>query len=248
MRQPPVVPGPPSSAISLRTTGALLVAGGGLAVIGNLLHPRFRGADVDVYRHIATSSRFTVADVVILAALLLVTLGFYGLVDSIDDRGVAGRLATLATVTGGTIALAQTAVELFALRQQARIFADAGPSDQVGAFWSAVSLDKLNSALFALWVVLLLGLAAFALAYAGLISRRQPRAVALLGLVGAAGCIGIGMYDLLASDQSNVDVPFVIASLLVTGWILVTGCALSLQSPRTTQPTHLGAGVEASHV
>ncbi len=217
-----------SPPIRLQSTGFLLMAGGAFAVIGNLLHPRFRGEDVDVYSRIASSTRFEVADVIILVSLLLVALGFVGLADEAGQRW-QGQLGRLATVVGATVALTQMAVELFGLRQQARTFAHAAQGDQVGAFWSTVSVDKLNSALFALWVMVLLGFAPIALAYSAFSARTVSRSLGLVGMAGGACCVCIGMFDLLTSDQSSADVPFVVGSLLVTGWILVSGFTRSLQ-------------------
>ena len=217
-----VRPAMPSRAI----TGLILIAAGVLALAGNLLHPRFGGNDVEVYRHLANSTRLVFADALLLPALVLLTIGLVGLAEMLQAASPLAEIGRLLALVGGTIALSQTAVEMYGMRQQARVFAGASPSDQVGAFWSTSSLDRLSSALLATWIVLLLGVTPALLAWVALAARRTPRWLGLLGCAAGAICAGVGVFDLFRGDHSAADIPFLAGSLLLTAWVVGSGWAV----------------------
>ena len=215
----------PSGVPTGRVVGVLLLCAGTLALAGNLLHPRYSGADVAIYRQIAGSSMFVVADLLLLPALVLGTIGLAGLARR--GSGSFGDVARVTAIVGGALAIAQTGVELQALRQQARTFAAAASLDRVGAFWSTNSLDRLNGALTASWIVLLLGVTPLLLALIQLTARTAPGGVALVGGAGGVICAGVGVINLLSQDQGHADVTFLVGSLLTTTWILTTGYLLA---------------------
>lgn len=212
------------TATPARATGVLLVAAGVFALAGNLLHPRYSGSDVDIYRHIAGSTSYAVADVLLLPAFVLLTLGLAALARR--DAGPLADAARVITVIGGSIAVAQTIVELQALRQQSKIFVSAPATDRVGAFWSTNSLDRLNGALSGSWVILLLGVAPVLLAARQLTTNTARREVAALGLAGGLTCTVVGVIDVLSQDQGRANVAFLVGSLLLTGWVLATGATM----------------------
>jgi hypothetical protein len=199
-----------------------------LALIGNLLHPRYDGEDIDIYRSIASSDRFRVADFVLLAALLLIVAGLTTFARSLHASGDAllseyGRLATLA---GGTIAIAQFGVETYGLKQQATVFAGAGDADLLGAFWATNGVDRLNTALFNTWTIVLLGLAPLLLGIAVLRIRRFPKWFGVLGAIGGTMCLVVGCMNLAREDQTSMQTPFLIGSLLVTAWLFCAGASM----------------------
>lgn len=208
-----------------RSTGPLLIAAGVLALVGNLLHPRYDGQGVDVYPQIADSSSYVAADLLLLAAFLVLTAGLTGLVHRLREAATLARLGYLAVVVGGTIAVAQDGVELFAFRNQAHDFAVTtfGSSDFSGSFWSTNALDGLNGALFATWTVVLLGLAPILISLTLLATRAYPSWLAVLGIVGGALCLGVGVFNLLHEHQGASQTPFLIGSLLVTVWVVAGG-------------------------
>lgn len=214
--------------LSARGVGALLVGAGVLALAGNLVHPRYSGADVVIYGRIAHSALFVAADLVLLPALLLLTIGLVGLARR--TPGTAGAVARVCAIVGGGIALTQTGIELQAVRQQARILAAAPSGDRPGAFWSTNALDRLNGALTASWIVLLLGVAPLIVALIQLTAKSAPRAIAIVGCVGAAACMCVGVIDLLSQDQGRADVAFLVGSLLLTAWVIATGYVMARTS------------------
>lgn len=210
-------------------------AGGILALIGNLLAPRYNGPDFENYRRMATSDRQTVAISLLLVALLLITAGLAAVAQSLRGPNMSGPLESgrLAVLVGGTIAAAQFGVELYAYRQQARAFAGAPDGNVVPAFWATNSIDHLNAALFDVWTVVLLGVAPVLLGLAMRGAQRYPSYVGLLGLVGGAVCLVVGFINLLKEDQSSTQWPFLAGSLIVTVWVLAAAYHLW---PRQERP------------
>jgi hypothetical protein len=220
--------------MTARATGLLGLVAGVVALVGNLLAPRFSGDDVDIYRELADSDRYTVAFVVVLVAVLLVTAAFVGIA-----RSGAGELryyGRLAAVVGGSVALMQVALALFAFRQQAMAFADAPDgTQQVAAFWATNAVDHVNAALFSAWTIALLGLAPLLIGLAQLRDRTLTAPATGLGIVGGVLCVVVGVGELLTDDPSSWDVAFLVGSLLVTLWLFVTSAVL-LRSAEVTTP------------
>ena len=85
--------------------GVLLTTGAILALTANLLRPRYNGEDVDTYHQIAGSSTYLVSTIVLVAALLLATLGLVGLADHIGPGHPLTHAGRLTALIGGTIAV-----------------------------------------------------------------------------------------------------------------------------------------------
>jgi hypothetical protein len=222
-----------------RGTAVIGLTAGVVALVGNLLAPRFDGEDVDVYRELADSTRSQVSNVIVLAAVILATAAFVGF----TRVGYGGRHAELryfgrlAATAGGTIAALETGIALFAYRQQAIAFAGADDRNVVSAFWATNAIDHLTGALFAVWTLLLLGLAPLLIAAEQLRERSVSPVVAGLGLVGGLGCAVVGVCLLLTDTPSDLDVPFLVTSLVVTAWIFATSLALWRTPDVATLPT-----------
>jgi hypothetical protein len=223
---------------SSRTVALLAIGGGVVALVGNVLAPRFNGDNSTVYRDIASSSRFTITGVIILVAILLVTAAFAGLsrIWATDGNVELAGYARLAVVIGGAIALLQIGVELYGYRYQARAFSDFATSSAqspiktqnlISAFWATDAFDHLSSALMAVWTLILLGLAPVLLGAAQLRTRAIGARLGLVAVVGGLVCAVVGVASLLHEDQSTFDVPFLIGSLLVTAWLIATGVLLA---------------------
>jgi hypothetical protein len=213
-----------------RPAGSLFaVAGGVVALVGNLLAPRFDQSDnVDVYRAVAASDRLAPAGLVLILAFLLTTIGILAIASSL--RGGRGNdaawLGGAAVAAGGAVALAQNSLELFGFRQMARVFAGAEGQNQQGAFWATSALDKANSSLFSTWTLLLLGLAPLLISVAMLQTRSFPSWLAGVGIVGGLICAFVAVANLLREDQAALNLVFLVGSLLVTAWLIAAGLLL----------------------
>ncbi len=229
--------------VFLRFGAGAAVAGAVLGLVGNVLHPRYGDlSDVELYRRIATNNAWVPADLLILAALVLSVAGIVAVARSLRGGGANESLADwarLGAVAGGAIAIAQTGVDAFALRQAARAFAGAADPDVVGAFWATNAIDKLSTALFATWTLVLLGIVPLLLAVAAVRTRRYPWAVSGMAGVGGLGCAVVAVVNLVRVDQSATEIPFLVASVLVTAWLLLSGLLLweGTGEERAGQPT-----------
>lgn len=202
--------------------GAVAVAGGVLALVGNLLHPRYNGENVDIYPRIAASDRYIAADFVLLVALVLLVIAVVSIARRVGSNPLAdcGRLLA---VVGGTIAIAQIGIETFALRHQAEIFAGAPPDDRVGSFWAANTIDHINTGLFNTWTAVFLGLTPILIGVAALRARHFARWINVAAVLGGLLCFLVGSVNLGLDDQNKLNIPFLIGSLLVTLWVLAAG-------------------------
>jgi len=218
----------------LRAGGAAGVVGGVLGIVGNLLHPRYSHLDdVDIYRRTAASERFRIADLLILVALLLVIAGFVAVARGLS-RGRGATLARMggdAALVGGAIAIASIALDMYGLKQAAETFAKAAPADRVGAFWATNAVDRINTGALGAWTIVFLGVAPLLIGGAALAARQRPVWVSLSGAVGGALCVVVGFINLSRQDQSSTEIPFLVGSLLVTGWIIAAGIGLWRVAP-----------------
>ena len=208
----------------------LAVVGGVLALVGNVLHPRFdQSQSVDVYRAVAKSGSLIPADLLILVAALLITAGGVAIGSSMfgGNGHDAARLGTAAIAVGGSIAVLEIGLETYAFRQLAKTFVSADDTNRPGAFWATSAIDHVNSAMFSTWTILFVGLGPLLIGVAMLQSRAFPSWLAGLGVVGGLGCLVIGCLNLVREDQTALNIPFLVASLLVTAWVIAAGVWLA---------------------
>ena len=211
-----------------RTVAGLAIAGGVVALAGNLLAPRYSGNSVDNYRELADSTRYAVSGFIILAATILVTAALVGFTRTWRGTPHAelAYYGQLAAVIGGTIAMAQAGLGVYAYRQAAMDFAGSDDRNIVSAFWATNALDKLNGAMFATWTIVLLGIAPLIIGLAQLRSRVVATWLAMTAMAGGLICAVVGVGALMDSSQSDFDVPFLIGSLMVTVWVIGTGVVM----------------------
>jgi hypothetical protein len=210
-----------------RSTGSALAIGGAVvALVGNLMAPRFEQDDnVEVYRAVAKNGLLAPSGLVLILAFLLTTAGILAIASTM--RGTAGHdaawLGRAAVAAGGVIALAQLGIETFGLRQMAKVFAGADGQNQQGAFWATSALDKVNGGLLSTWTLLFLGIGPILLGVAMLQSRAFAAWLAGVGILGGLCCAVVGVHNLISEDQTALDILFLVGSLLVTVWLLVAG-------------------------
>jgi Domain of unknown function (DUF4386) len=213
----------------LRVGGGAAVMGGILGVVGNLLHPRYRDiSDVDMYRRIAGSGRFQAADLLIFVALLMTVVGFVAVAQALSaERGQGlARLGGHAALVGGAIAIASISLDLYALKQSAEIFASAAANDRAGAFWATNAIDHINTGMFGAWTIVFLGAAPLLIGVAVVLSRQWATWLGIGGVAGGALCLAVGFINLSRGDQTATQIPFLVGSLLVTGFLIAAGIRL----------------------
>jgi uncharacterized protein DUF4386 len=223
----------------LRAGAFAAVAGAVLGAVGNVLHPRYGDIpDFRIYRKIADSGIWRTADLILVVAILLTAAGFVAIAHSVEGGGsdALARYGRLAAIVGGAVAVAELGIDTFALKVQAEVFAGAARQDVVGSFWATNAVDHLNTALFATWTIVYLGVAPLLLGVAIVRTRRYPTWIGGVGAVGGLTCVVVGFVNLMRTDQTATQVPFLVGSLLVTAWILVAGVLLA-RAPTHMRPT-----------
>jgi hypothetical protein len=209
--------------------GAAAALGGVLALIGNLAHPRWTDIeDVELYEKIADSGIWVADHLILVVALVLITLGGTALARSLEggEGHALARYGLVATVVGGAIFLADISLDAFAFRQAAENFAGAAQQDRVGAFWAANAIDHVSTAMFHMATVVSIGVSPLLLGMAAIRNGRYPAALAWTAVVGGAAGILTGMAGLGGAEGDDLMIPFLVASLLVTIWIIGAGTVL----------------------
>lgn len=213
----------------LRWGGLAAVVGGVLALVGNVLHPRWTDMDdVERYRELADSGIWKVDHLLLVVALLLTTAGTVAIARSLEGRDgdALAQYGRIATVVGGAISLAAIGLDAYAYRVAAENFVGAIPQDQVASFWAVNAIDHVSTALFNVFTLVLLGVAPLLIGLAAMRSRRYPAWVAWAATVGGAVCFVVGLWGLGTTDQDMLVIPFLVGSLLVTLFILAAGWML----------------------
>src|SRR5687767_13226891 len=128
-----------------RMGGMAAVIGGLLALVGNVLHPRFGDEpDTEVYAKIADSGIWKLDHLILIVGIVLVIAGTVAIARSLDDGSTSAlaRYGLLAAVLGGAVALVSISLDAFAYRAAAEAFVGATEVDRVGAFWAVNAIDK----------------------------------------------------------------------------------------------------------
>jgi len=210
----------------VRVSAVAAVVGAVLALVGNLVHPRGGDdPDFEIYQRFAHSSRLRVADLILIAALILLTAAVVGITRSLEGDAVEvfARGGALFGVVGGTIAIAQLGLESYAYRLQAQVFEGAARPDVRSAFWAANAVDHVNNGLFITWTLVFLGITPFLIGLGMARSERWPTWIGVLGGLGGAVCGVVAAILFVQTDAGSQDVAFLVGSLLVTLWFLCAG-------------------------
>lgn len=210
----------------LHVGAAAAMAGGAIGLVGNLLHPRLEGDDVDDVQAIADSSLWVVDHAALLVAALLVTVGTVAVAGSLDDgTRPSARLGVLAAYVGGAVAVANLGMETLTAKEVAVRYADAGP-DAEGALFAALAMRDLEAALFASWLIVLLGVAPLAVGLAMRNPTPYPSWLAWLGIAAGLVNIGIGFATLGGVGGNVLRIVLMLAALAGTVWLILSGWRL----------------------
>ena len=208
--------------------GALAaVVGGVLALVGNVLHPRYDPdlTDEEMLRKVADSGIWQVDHLMLVVGLILSILGVVTIARTMRG-GVADGLARhgrTAVYVGGSVALVSIGMDAFTTREVAERYVAAGPADQATWLNIALGVGDVGTAVFATWVAVLLGVSSVLLGLAAIQSGRYPAWTGWLAVLGGAGSFVVGMAMLGGADADDMTIPFLVTSLMVTAWIIGAG-------------------------
>jgi hypothetical protein len=131
------------------------------------------------------------------------------------------------------------AIDGFATKAMADIWASAPLTERATALRMALTVEDIQNALFYAWSALFIGLPFVLLGVSGLLAGGGfPRWLGVVAVIGGAGAVFTGVAGFL-----HVPVPgalFNVFAFLVTLWVLVAG-ALVLRAPARSSVTQLRA-------
>ena len=218
-----------SAAVALRRTqiklgGRSAIVGALLGVVVNLAHGDLPVDPEAALGRVAADASWGLLHLGIMASVLLIVFGLVGL-SQVAERPLAQALARLslaAALPAAGVMLAGIAVDGFATKTLADLWANAMGPDRAAAFQLAVAAETIQNALFHTWASLFIGLPFVLMGISGVLDGGGfPRWLGSIALIGGVGGLCTG-----ASGFLNVPVPgvlFNVSAFLVTLWVLFAG-------------------------
>ena len=217
----------------LRLSAASAVAGGLLGLMVNLAHGDLPADPEAALTRVAATATWGLLHLGIMATVVFLLVGLFGMIEIAQGptaRALA-RMSLVVAVPGAALMLAGTAIDGFATKSLADLWASAPVADKAAAFRVAVAVEEVQNALFHAWAALFIGLPFILLGLSELLDGGGfPRWLATIGLTGGTGAFCMGVAGFL-----HVPVPgplFNISALLVTLWVLGAGVVLWRTSVR----------------
>jgi hypothetical protein len=219
-----------SAAVGLRQTQIKLGAGSAivgalLAVVVNLAHGDLPADPEAALGLVAADGNWGLLHVGIMASVLLILSGLSGLTQ-IAERPLAqalARLSLIAALPAAAVMLAGIAVDGFATKTLADLWANAAAPDKAAAFQLAFAAETIQNALFHTWAALFLGLPFVLMGISGVLTGGGfPRWLGSIGLVGGAGALSTGICGFL-NVPVLPGVLFNVFAFIVTLWVLIAG-------------------------
>jgi hypothetical protein len=204
--------------------------GGGSAVLGALLgliaNPMHGDLPVDpeaALTRVARTASCGLLHLGIMASVELILDGLIGL--SAAAVGSASRAlsrVSLVVALPGAAVIVGIAIEGFATKAVADLWASAPPAERATACRMALAVEDIQNAVFRAWSALLIRLPFLLLGLSGVLAGGGfPRSLGLLAVIGGAGALLTGVTGFL-----HVPMPralFNVFAFLVTLWVLVAG-------------------------
>jgi hypothetical protein len=234
---------------SQRLSALLLVAGAGLGLVGNALHPHSADPDAAAaVRAIAQSGAWVGIHLAIIVAVLLVIGGLVGLAHLLAD-GPAGPLARLglaAALLGGAVVCVSTAIDGFGMQALARAWAGAPAAEAGTALRVAAAVQAATFGVWSVGMLVFFGAAFGCFGAAATASGRFPRGFGWTAVAGGAGAAAAALLQLAAGGAVQAaETLFLAASLLLTMWAFALGVLLWRASARPAAAPATAAGPAA---
>jgi hypothetical protein len=229
-------------AVQLRQTQVRLgsgsaIAGALLAVVVNLAHGDLPSDPEAALSRVASSATWNLLHLGIMASVLLILGGLAGLSQVADGplaRALA-RLALVAALPGAGVMLAGIAIDGFATKGLADLWASAGAADKAGAFRMALAVEAVQNALFHTWAAVFIGLPFLLMGLSGVATGGGfPRWLGVIAVIGGAGALAMGVAGFLHLPLPGL--LFNVFALVVTLWTLLAG-VLAWRAPARSAVT-----------
>lgn len=232
--------------------GAMLgIVGGLVSMAVAPLHPSESVSGPDFtpnhMHEMAESSIWVPAHLALALAALLTLFGLAAIADTItgSGQGWAGPAKLAAIATTG-LSLATLAIDGFAMKRIAQVFAQAHPEPGSGLYLAAQGFEYLQLSLFSMVVLTSFGVTQLLFGIAVVCGGPFPRwlgAVAILfGLLG----FGIGVVHLLDQLHSATITLFVVTWSVFTLWVVIMSVLVWRHTRRSDDPHAAGRPVGAA--
>lgn len=209
---------------TLKLGAASAVLGALLGLVVNLLHGDLPGDPEAALTRVATTAGWGLLHLGIMASAVLILGGLVGLSQVANgplSRALA-RLSVAVALPGAAVLLVGIAIDGFATKALADLWAAAPAAERATAFRLALAVDQIQTALFHTWAALFIGLPFLLLGVSGLVTGGGfPRWLGTVALIGGTGAAFMGVAGFL-----HVPVPgvlFNVFAFLVTLWTLGAG-------------------------
>ena len=210
----------------LRLGSWAAILGGVLAVVANLLHPRFTDADTpaETMQIVAASENWTPVHVAILISFLLITFGFFAFARSMKAGPAEGwsRVALGALVLSAPVALVTALVDGYVMKEVAGAVAAGGAA----AASAGIATAHLSWALFMGLNILFLGITPIAYGVAAANDGGYPAWMGWVAVVVGGVSALNGTFGLLAGASATFYLIFTAASAILTLWVIAAGILL----------------------
>ena len=216
----------------LRLGSWAAILGAVLAVIANLLHPRFtevRGLS-DTMQIVAENETWTPVHLAILVSFLLITFGLFASARSMKAGPAEGwsRVALGALVLSSPVALVTALVDGYVMKEVADAVAAGGGASAA----AGIATAHLSWALFMGLNILYLGITPVAFGLAAANDAAYPAWMGWVAvLVGGVSVVN-GSFGLLLGASTAFYLIFTVASGVLTLWVIAVGVLLSRRVPQ----------------
>jgi hypothetical protein len=200
------------------------ILGALLALVVNLLYPIRPDEPETLLTLIAGNANWGLLNLGLMVSTLCIVGGLQSLslvAQAPLSRGLA-RLGMLVALPGAGCMLAGLAVDGFAMKALADLWAGAAAADKADALRIAMAMEQVQSSLFSTWATFFVGAPFLLLGLSGLMAGGGlPRWLGAIGAIGGAGALSAGAAGLLGAPLPSL--VFVVGATLVTLWILIAG-------------------------
>ncbi len=217
----------PPPLVRQRMSGALLVAGAVIGLVGNALHPHTANPDpAATVQTIAQNGAWVGVHLAVIVAILLIIGGLVGLAELLKDT-VGGALAGLglaAALLGGAVVTVSTAVDGFVGKALALSSVGAPAADAALALRLSIAVNQVQFGIWSIGMLVFFGAAFACFGIAVSASRRFPGWFGLVAVVGGSGSAVAALLQIAATGAVQAaETLFLASSVLLTLWTLALG-------------------------
>jgi hypothetical protein len=221
-----------------RMSGALLVAGAAIGIVGNGLHPHTADPDAAAtLQAIARNDAWVAIHLVIIVAILLVIGGLVGIAEQLKGTsgGPLARLGVTAAVVGGTVVTVSTAIDGFAMKALSVASLGAAAREPGPALDVSIAVKAVDFGIWSIGMLVFFGAAFACFGIAVAASGRFPAWFGWIAVVGAGGSTVAALLQIAANGEVQAaEAVFLASSVLLTLWTLALGLLILREDANAT--------------